>query len=220
MSYQNSYTYQKDIVPNNVLKNTLSLLALTTAFSALMAYINMQLGINLGPLISIAVYFGLIFILNKVQDSGGAIFVAFAITGWLGFMMGPILNSYLKMPNGYGIVVNAFLGTALTFAATSFYAYKKNPTIKGVWMSNLFWISLIAMGLSLVNYYFFHMTIISILISVVFLVISVLYLTFEMSRIFRNEPGINYIMATVGIFVSLYNVFMSLLNILGFVNRD
>jgi len=100
MSYQNSYTYQKDIVPNNVLKNTLSLLALTTAFSALMAYINMQLGINLGPLISIAVYFGLIFILNKVQDSGGAIFVAFAITGWLGFMMGPILNSYLKMPNG------------------------------------------------------------------------------------------------------------------------
>lgn len=64
------------------------------------------------------------------------------------------------------------------------------------------------------------MTIISILISVVFLVISVLYLTFEMSRIFRNEPGINYIMATVGIFVSLYNVFMSLLNILGFVNRD
>jgi modulator of FtsH protease len=221
MSYQNSYTYLNDSVPNKTLKNTLTLLALTTGFSALMAFVNMHLGINVGPIISIAVYFGLIFLLNMVKDSGGAIFVAFGITGWLGFMLGPILNHYVKMEHGYGIIINSFLGTALTFAGTSFYAYKNKPTIKGVWMSNLFWISLVAMGLSLVNYYFFHMTIISILISVVFLAISVLYLTFEMSRIFKNEPGINYVLATVGIFVSLYNIFVSLLNILGFVNsRD
>lgn len=220
MSYSNSYSYRNEVIPNKTLKNTLILLSLTTAFSALMAFINMSLNISVGPLISIIVYFGLIFVLNKTKDSGAALFVAFAITGWLGFTLGPILHHYIKIPNGTSIIVNAFLGTALTFAATSFYAFKKKPTIKGVWMSNLFWISLIGMGMSLINYYFLHMPIISIIVSFVFLAISVVYLTFEMSRIFQNDPSVNYVLATVGIFVSLYNIFISLLNILGFMNKD
>lgn len=218
MSY--SYSSTGNGVVNKNIKNTLTLLSLTTAFSALMAFVNMSLGVTVTPIISIAIYFGLIFLLNKMQDSGAAILIAFALTGWLGFTLGPILNHYAKIPNGSGIVMNAFLGTAITFIATSFYAYKKRPTISGVWMSNLFWISLVGVGMSLINYYFLHMTILSVIISLVFLAVSVFYLTFEMSRLFSNDPNMNYVLATVGIFVSLYNIFISLLNLLGFSNRN
>lgn len=220
MSYSNSYPYSGSGIVNKNLKNTLILLALTTAFSGLMAFVNMSLGIVVGPLFSIIVYFGLAFLLNMVRNSGAAILVAFALTGWLGFTLGPILHHYAKIPNGSAIIMNAFLGTAITFVATSLYAYKKRPTIKGVWLSNLFWISLVGVGMSLINYYFLHLPVLSVIISVVFLAISVFYLTFEMSRIFSEDPNVNYVLATVGIFVSLYNIFMSLLNILGFANRN
>lgn len=219
MNYTNTYNSSYQIVPNKTLRNTMTLLALTTGFSGLMAYVNMQMQIFINPLIAIGVYFGLLFLLNAVKNNGGAIIVAFAITGWLGFMLGPIVSAYMNVPGGSAIVMNAFLGTALTFAGTSLYAYKKRPTIKGVWMSNLFWISLVGLGLSLLNYYFFNMPALSILISVVFLAISSLYLTFSMSQIFQNDPNINYVLATVGIFASLYNIFVSLLNILGFARN-
>ena len=76
-----------------------------------------------------------------------------------------------------------------------------------------------AVGISLVNYYFLQMSILSVVISAVVLLVSVIYLVYETNSIINGGER-NYILATVGIFVSLYNIFMSLLSILGFVNKD
>lgn len=203
------------VVENKTLKNTMTLLTLTVLFSAAMAYINTHLLIAFSPIITIVLYFALLFAIHKTQNSGLSILFTFALTGLLGFTLGPILSLYMQTSEGMHIVTNALIGTAATFAITSFYAYTKRPTIKGVWMSNLFWVSLVACGLSLVNYYFLQMSALSIVISAVFLFVSVFFLTYEMSAIFRNDPNVNYVLATVGIYVSLYNIFLSLLNILG-----
>lgn len=205
---------------NKTLKNTYGLLAIATAFSALMAYVNTHLNIHITPILLIAVYFGLIFLVNKFKDSGVGILLVFAITGLLGFSTGPILQTYMTaIPNGNAIVMQAFIGTALIFTGINIYSAVAKPQLSESWLSIMFWISLVAMGLGLINYYFLGMTVLSVAISAVFLVISSVYLVYETNAIINGGER-NYILATVGIFVSLYNIFMSLLNILGFASKE
>lgn len=197
---------------NKVLKNTYGLLALTTAFSALMAYFNSTLGLRINPLILIAVYFGLVFFTHKFKDSSLGLIGAFAVTGWLGFSLGPILQSYLSIPNGATIVTQSFIGTALAFIGVTAYVQIAKPQLNQRWLPALFWTMIVAVGLSLVNYFFLHMSILSTVISAVILVVSVIYLLYQTSAII-NGGETNYILATIGIFASLYNIFVSLLNL-------
>jgi len=202
---------------NKVLKNTYGLLAITTAFSALMAYMNMFLMITITPFITLALYIGLMFITYKMKDSGWGIVCVFAITGLLGFTIGPIIQGY--MANGSELVAQAFLGTAITFVGVNMYVAKAKPKLNESWLPIMFWTMAVAVVVSLVNYYFLQMSILSVVISAVILLISVMYLVYQTNAII-NGGETNYVLATVGIFVSLYNIFMSLLNVLGFVNKD
>lgn len=205
---------------NKVLKNTYGLLAITTAFSALMAYMNMFLMITITPIVTLALYIGLIFITHKMKDSGWGIACVFAITGLLGFTIGPIIQSYMaNIPNGSALVAQAFLGTAITFVGVNMYVAKAKPKLNESWLPIMFWTMAVAVVVSLVNYYFLQMSILSVVISAVILLISVVYLVYQTNAII-NGGETNYVLATVGIFVSLYNIFMSLLSILGFVNKD
>ncbi len=205
---------------NKVLKNTYGLLALATGFSAVMAYVNTHLNIHITPILLIAVYFGLIFLVNKFKDSGIGLLLVFAITGLLGFSTGPILQSYINnIENGSTLIMQSFIGTAVIFAGINMYVSMAKPKLNESWLPILFWTALVAMGLGLVNYYFLNMSVLSVVISCVFLIVSVVYLVFETNSIINGGER-NYILATVGIFVSLYNIFMSLLNILGFASRE
>lgn len=205
---------------NKVLRNTYGLLAITTLFSALMAYMNTFLMITITPIITLALYIGLIFLTNKMKDSPWGIVCVFAITGLLGFTIGPIIQSYVtNIQNGSTLVAQTFLGTAITFIGVNMYVAKAKPKLNEAWLPILFWTMVVAVGISLVNYYFLQMSILSVVISAVVLLVSVIYLVYETNSIINGGER-NYILATVGIFVSLYNIFMSLLSILGFVNKD
>lgn len=205
---------------NKTLKNTYGLLALATGFSALMAYANMQIGLKITPILLVALYFGLIWLVNKFKDTGLGIVLVFVITGLLGFSTGPLLQHYMQqIPNGNELVMQAFLGTAIIFTGINIYTAVAKPKLNEAWIPAMFWITVVAMGLGLINYYFLEMSILSVIISAVFLVVSSIYLVYQTNAII-NGGETNYVLATVGIFVSLYNIFMSLLNILGYSSRN
>ena len=210
-------TYKED---NKVLKNTYGLLALTTAFSALMAYVNMFMLIKITPILVLGIYFGMVWFTYKFKDSALGLVGAFAITGLLGFTLGPIIESYISNINNGGVLVmQAFLGTALTFLGVNLYVQKYKPQLNESWLPILFWTMIISVAIGMVNYYFLNMSILSVLLSAVILLVSVVYLVFQTNSII-NGGETNYILATIGIFASLYNIFVSLLNLLGFASDE
>ena len=108
---------------NRVLRNTYLLLGATLGFSAVMAGVSMALNVPHFGLLTLLVYFGLLFAVTKTQDSAWGILWTFALTGFLGFTLGPILNAYLTMlPNGSQIVMTALGTTAIAFLGLSAYA--------------------------------------------------------------------------------------------------
>lgn len=216
----NTNTLSTTYESNKVLKNTYGLLALTTGFSALMAYLNTMWMISITPIIILVAYFGLLFFTYKFKDSALGLVGAFAITGLLGFSLGPILQHYItNVANGSALVMQAFLGTAITFAGVNIYVMKAKPKLNESWLPIMFWTTLVAVAIGMVNFYFLHMSILSVLLSAVILFVSVIYLVFQTNSIINGGES-NYILATIGIFASLYNIFVSLLNILGFTSDD
>lgn len=205
---------------NKVLKNTYGLLALTTAFSALMAYFNSMWMIKVTPIVLLVAYFGLMYFTYKFKDSAMGIVGAFAITGLLGFSIGPLIQHYISnVANGSTLVMQSFIGTALTFVGVNLYVQKAKPKLNESWLPIMFWTTLVAVAIGMVNFYFLQMSIISVIISAVILFVSVIYLVYQTNSII-NGGETNYILATVGIFASLYNIFVSLLNLLGFSSNE
>ena len=113
---------ESTLAVNKVLRNTYTLLAMTLAFSAIVATISTMMNLPYpGFIITLVAYFGLLFGIHKTKDSGMGIVLTFALTGFLGYTLGPILNMALSMPGGGEMVATALGGTALTFFATSAY---------------------------------------------------------------------------------------------------
>lgn len=215
MHYQNNTNSLSNFQGSQTLKDTMKLLTLVTGFSALMAFVNMSLGIVVNPLITLIVFFAISFGLHRMRNSSMAVLLTFVLTGWLGFTIGPIIQLYSSIPGGNAIIMNAFGGTALIFALSTFIGYKKPLQMSQMMARNLMISSFVVLGLSLINIFFLQMPLLSVLISAFFLVLSTAYLTYTMSDILKENPNMSYIDATVTIFISLFNIFMSLLNILG-----
>ncbi|HEY4542592.1 MAG TPA: Bax inhibitor-1 family protein, partial [Noviherbaspirillum sp.] len=111
-----------DVASHRVLRNTYTLLALTLAFSAICAGVSASLGLpHPGILITMVGYFGLLFAVTKFRNSGLGVALVFALTGFMGYTLGPIISHYLAMPNGTQIVMMAMGGTAAIFLALSGY---------------------------------------------------------------------------------------------------
>ena len=108
---------------NKVLRNTYTLLSMTLMFSALTAGGSMALNLpHPGLLLTLGGYFGLLFLTTKFRDSGLGIAFIFALTGFMGYTLGPILNSYMALANGGQIVMTAMGGTGAIFLGLSGYA--------------------------------------------------------------------------------------------------
>jgi modulator of FtsH protease len=203
---------------NKVLRNTYLLLGATLGFSALMA--GVAIAINMRPLglVTLLVYFGLLFAVTKTQNSAWGILWTFALTGFLGFTLGPILNLYLTMlPNGSQIVMTALGTTAVAFLGLSAFAVSSKRDFS--FMGGFLAIGAIgAFVLGLVAY-FFNMPTLSLVVSGLFLIVSGGLMLWQTSEIVRGGET-NYIRATVTLYVSIYNMFLSLLHLLGMSSDD
>jgi len=196
-----------------VLRNTYALLGLTLAFSAGVAAVSMSLGLpHPGLILTLIGFFGLSFLINKTANSGLGVLAVFALTGFMGYTLGPILSSVLSLPNGSAIVTNALGTTAVAFLGLSAIALttKRDFSFMGKF---LFIGVLVAFALGL-GAIFFEMPALSLAVSGMFVLLMSGMILYETSRIV-NGGETNYILATTSLFVSIYNMFVSLLAIFG-----
>ncbi len=201
-----------------VLRNTYSLLSMTLLFSALTAGTSMALNLpHPGIILTLAGYFGLLFATAKFRNSSMGLVFVFALTGFMGYTLGPILNSYLGMANGGQIVMTAMAMTGAIFLGLSGYALvtRKDFSFIGSFLMVGIIVGFLA-GLAAV---FFEMPALSLTVSAVFVLLMSGLILYETSNIIHGGET-NYIMATVTLYVSIFNLFTSLLHLLGFMNGE
>ncbi len=202
---------------HKVLRNTYFLLGLTMAFSAVVAYISMSLNLPYPNLIVLLVgFYGLLFVTNRLANSAWGILAAFSFTGFMGYTIGPILNMYVAR-GMEDLIMLAFAGTAIVFFACSAYVLttKKDMSFLSTAIFSLF----IVLLLGIVASFFFQIPALAVGISALFVVFSTMTILYETSNIIHGGET-NYIRATVSIYVSIYNLFISLLRLLSIFSSD
>jgi modulator of FtsH protease len=203
---------------NKVLRNTYSLLAMTLAFSATVAGVTMSLNLpHPGIIITLLGYFGALFFTTKFRDSALGLVGVFALTGFMGYTLGPILNRYLALPGGSEIVMMAMAGTATIFFALSAYALVKKTNFS--FMGSFLTVGILVAFLAGLGAFFFEIAALSLAVSAMFVLLMSGMILYQTSEIVHGGET-NYIMATVSLFVSIFNLFTSLLQLLGFMNSD
>ncbi|NWD68800.1 Bax inhibitor-1/YccA family protein [Pseudomonas gingeri] len=203
---------------SRVLRNTYSLLALTLAFSGLTAFISQQMHAGYPNVFVVLIgFYGLFFLTNKLRDSAWGLVSTFALTGFMGYLLGPILNRYLGMQGGAEVVSSAFAMTALVFGGLSAYVLitRKDMSFLSGFITVGFFVLL---GATLASM-FFHISGLQLAISAGFVLFSSVCILFQTSAIIQGGER-NYIMATISLYVSIYNLFISLLQIFGIMGRD
>lgn len=203
---------------NKVLRNTYALLSVTLIFSAVMAMVSTMTNIGYGA--SLACSFGALaliwFVLPRTANSGAGIAVVFAFTGLLGFGLGPILNHYLSMANGGELIATSMGGTAIIFLGLSGYALMTQRDFS--FLGGFIFAGLIVVLLAAFAGLFLQMPGLWLAINAAVILIFSGFILFDTSRII-NGGETNYILATTGIFLSIYNIFTALLHLLGFANE-
>lgn len=209
---------QSVLETNKLLRNTYSLLAMTLVFSALTAGLSMAFNLpHPGLLLTLVGYFGLLFLTAKLRNSVWGLASVFALTGFMGFTLGPIVNAYLGLPNGHEIVMQALGGTGIIFFALSAYAVKSQKDFS--FMGGFLFVGILVAFLAGLAAFFFEMPGLSLAVSAMFVLLMAGLILFETSQIV-NGGETNYIMATVTLYVSIYNLFTSLLHLLGAFSGD
>lgn len=207
------------IVINRTLRNTYQLLAACLLFSGIMAYASLSLNLpHFGLLVTLVGYFGLLFLVYKLRNSVWGLAAVFALTGFMGTTLGPIINAYTShFANGAELVAMAMTGTAVVFFGLSAYAVisKRDFTFMG----NFLTIGIIVAFLAGLAAYFFNIPSLSLAVSSAFILLMSGLILYQTSHIVRGGEQ-NYILATVTLFVSIYNLFLSLLQLLGFFSGE
>ncbi len=199
---------------NAVLRNTYWLLSLTLLFSALCAWVGMQMNFGgVGILGFFVGAYGLMFLTHKLRNSVWGLAAVFAFTGFFGFMLAPMLNIYLTaVPNGGQLVLTALGGTGLIFLGLSAYALASGRRFNN-WGASLMALGIVAMIAMAANI-FMQIPALSMAVSALFMLFSSAVIIYQTGEIVHGGET-NYISATVTLFVSLYNIFVSLLSLLG-----
>lgn len=209
---------QSVLATNKLLRNTYSLLAMTLVFSAMTAGLSMAFNLpHPGIIITLIGYFGLLFLTAKLRNSVWGIASVFGLTGFMGLTLGPIINAYLGLPNGSEIVMQALGGTGIIFLALSAYAVKSEKDFS--FMGGFLMVGILVAFLAGLGAIFFEMPGLSLAVSAMFVLLMSGLILFETSQIVHGGET-NYIMATVTLYVSIYNLFTSLLHLLGAMSGD
>ena len=203
---------------NKVLKNTYMLLGMTLAFSAVTAGISMTLNLPafMGLVFSF-IGFGLLFVVHRMADSAKGLPAIFAFTGVMGAGLGPLLNAYLAMPGGPQLVMQSLAGTAFIFFGLSAYALQSKRDFS--FMTGFLFAGLIVAIVAMIANIFMGIPALSLTISAAVVMIMSGLILVDTSRII-NGGETNYIRATVGLYLNIYNLFVHLLHLLGAFGGD
>jgi modulator of FtsH protease len=202
---------------NKVLRNTYMLLAMTLAFSAVCAGITMAVGIS--PIMSLVMTIGAfitLFVVQKKADSASGIYWVFLFTGLMGGSLGYTLNFYLGVA-GPGLIMEALGATALVFFALSGYALTTKKDFS--FMGGFLVVGLVVVIVAAIANLFFAVPAVSLAISAAIVFIMSGFILFDTSRIV-NGGETNYIRATVSLYLNIYNLFTSMLHLLGAFGGD
>jgi len=205
------------LATNKVLKNTYALLAMTLLFSAVTAGIAMQFNFPRLGLLTIVGYFALLFLTTKFRDSSWGLFFVFALTGFMGLTLGPILNMYLATANGGQLIMTALGGTGAIFLALSGYVLTSRKDFS--FMGGFLMVGILVAFLGGIGAMIFNIPTLSLAVSGMFILLMSGMILYQTSEIIHGGET-NYIMATVSLYISIYNLFLSLLHILGIFGGD
>ncbi|MDM7951412.1 Bax inhibitor-1/YccA family protein [Hydrogenophaga sp.] len=196
-----------------VLKNTYALLSLTLLFSAGVAAAGVAFQWPApGLVLTLVGFFGLLFAVHKFQNSAWALPLVFALTGFMGYTLGPLLSHTLALPGGAQTIVIALAATGATFVALSAYVLTTRRDFS--FMGGFLFAGIVVALMLMLAAYFFQMPALALAVSGLVALLSVGLILFETSRIVSGGET-NYVLATVGLFVSVFNLFTSLLSLLG-----
>jgi len=198
---------------NRVLRNTYMLLGMTLAFSAVTAMISMALQLpSIMYLVFVLVGFGLLFVVNRMADTAKGLPAIFAFTGVMGAALGPVLNEFLSMANGPELVLQSLGGTALIFFGLSAYALQSKRDFS--FMGGFLFAGLLVAIVAMIANIFLAIPALSLTISAAIIMIMSGLILMDTSRIVHGGET-NYIRATVGLYLNIFNLFVNLLHLLG-----
>ena len=207
------------LATNKLIRNTYTLLAMTLAFSALTAGIAMM--VNMPPmhwLLTIGGYLVLLFLTAKSANSAMGLVWIFALTGFMGLTLGPIISFYLQaFSNGHQLVMMAFGGTAAIFLGLSGYALTTKRDFS--FLGGFLMVGILVAFLAGIAAIVFTIPALSLAVSAMFILLMSGLILFQTSQLV-HEPDTNYILATVSLYVSIYNLFLSLLHLFGIFGGD
>lgn len=195
---------------NKVLRNTYLLLAMTLAFSAVTATVSFN-----APPVNIWMFligaYGLLFATHKLANSAWGLLTVFAFTGFMGYTIGPLIGTLLATSGGSEVVAKALGGTAFIFFGLSGYALvsRKDFSFLTGFIFAGFLVLVVAMIIGLI----WPMPALQLALSVGFMLFSSAVILFQTGQIIHGGER-NYILATITLYVSIYNIFMSLIHLL------
>jgi modulator of FtsH protease len=206
------------LATNKVIRNTYTLLSMTLLFSAATAGASIAMNIpHPGMLITLVGYFGLLFLTSKFKNSSLGLVFVFALTGFMGMTLGPIISYYLEMPNGAQVVMTALGGTGAIFLGLSAYALTTRKDFS--FMGGFLMVGIIVAFLAGLGAFMFDMPMMSLVVSAAFVLLMSGLILYQTSSMIHGGEN-NYIMATVTLYVSIFNLFTSLLHLLGAFNGN
>lgn len=205
------------LATNKLIRNTYTLLSMTLLFSAAMAGVSMAINFPPLGLMTLLVYFGLLFITAKLQNSVWGIVSVFALTGFMGLTLGPLLNSVMSTANGGQLIMTALGGTGAIFLGLSGYALSTRKDFS--FLGGFLMVGILVAFLAGLGAFVFQIPALSLAVSAAFILLMSALILYETSQMVHGHVD-NYIMCTVSLYVAIYNLFVSLLHILSIFGGD
>jgi modulator of FtsH protease len=206
------------LATNKLIRNTYMLLSMTLLFSAATAVFALVTRAPLLPWWMVLLgYWGLMFLTQSLRNRATGLLAIFALTGFMGYTLGPIIGFYLKLPNGPQIVGTAMGGTGVIFMGLSAYALSSRKNFS--FMGGFLMVGILVAFLAGIGAILFQIPALSLAVSAMFILLMSGFILYQTSAMIHGGED-NYIMATIGLYISIYNLFTSLLHILGVLGSD
>ena len=222
--YSVGYSLSGALATNRVLRNTFALLALTMVPTILGAWIGVSTGFSffqsspfIGMIVFLGVAFGFFWAIEKNKDSGTGVLLLLGFTLFMGLMLTGILTHTLQFRNGGQLIMMAFGATGLIFAGMATWAATSKSNFEG--LGKFLFIGVVLLILASLANMFLHIPALSLSIMVIAVGIFSAYILYDVKRVIDGGET-NYVMATLAIYLNIYNVFSNLLAIFGIVGGD
>ncbi|MFN2382442.1 MAG: Bax inhibitor-1/YccA family protein [Guyparkeria sp.] len=222
MAFENQATVRtgvSQLETYKVIRNTYMMLSLTLLFSALMATVSLLAGVpGWTSLLTLGGALALIwFVLPRTANSAAGLGVVFAITGLLGFGLGPMLSHYLALPNGGQIVMTALGGTGAIFLGLSGYALVSRRDFS--FMGGFLVVGLVVVVAAMLGNIFLEIPALSMAISAAVVLLMSGFILYDTGRMVNGGED-NYLLLTVSLYLNIFNLFVHLLSLLGMNQGD